>query len=1850
MKVPEVTGETGENAAGAGEVYVLPSSFGQERFWALDRLNPGNPAWNVPVRFRLEGELEPLQLERAFNEIIRRHEVLRTTFRESEGSPAQVIAPTLTLALPVVDLRHLAKPERDAEVDRLSFEEARRRFDLATGALLRIGLLWIADREHVLLVTPHHSIADYISIGLLADEFGTLYESYARGVPATLPEPPIQYGDFAIWQREQAESDQVRSELAYWQTQLRDLAPLDFPTDQPRPAFPTYDATITSMLLPTSLTDAIRDIGMRHGATFFNTMLAALDVLLYQYTGQTDIGVATQVAGRPSVDLEKLIGLFVNTVVLRANLAGNPAFADLLEQVQRVGAEAIERPNVRFEQILKALRPVDYPSHHTLFRINFICQRDPVKPLEFAGIKLTVIPSKSQGALYDLNVFLVLRNEGWRLACEYNTDLFAAESITLLLENYRKLLEALAANPDRRIAELPEPRLPPPPISSTPAPPEHEPTALTTDVRPIVAQRIIDSPKPIAAAGAIADPADDYAFDLTLEQQRFWSIEQLMPGNPALNMQAALLLRGPLKIEVLQRSLDEVIRRHEILRTTFRALNGRTMQLIHPSSAVRLRMLDIPQAAETDRAQDAPRILREEALLPFDLAQGPLIRASLLRFAPDDHLLMITMPHIICDGWSNGVLLRELTALYQAYAGNLPSPLPEPSIQYADFACWQTEWLASIDFEDDRAFWKHKLAGRLPLLDLPTDRPPTAGMIAEADTETLEIPRELVDRLKEFCKREEITLFMFFLAAFKALLSRYTGQEDILVGSPVAGRTPETESVIGPFSYPICLRTDLSGDPAVRELLHRVREVAVDALAHKDLPFSRLLEDLQIEQLQGRNSPFQFYFLHQTAFIQPTQTGDLAWTPLTWISPGTSFDLHLATLERPDGIVARLEYKPAMFDAATIQRMLRHFRAIVEAFVATPDRPLSQLPILGADELRRTALEAIEGVDGEFKDLVELFAQQARQTPNAIAAIGAGGQITYAELEARVKQLAVRLAELDLGPKRIIGVCCNFSTDLPVGALAALKVGGAYVWFEAQALNDPAVARLVKNHVKVVVADEKARPAFKQKGLRILSFADVGSSNPSLERTRPVTIGAADLACVAFATARDGKRVALEITHGALAARVRANVLACDFRASDRIRLTRSSPTIETVLAALIAGSRVVLDLEPSQDSDAREIAESGCNVALVAGRPWQRRILRDHTNGHPPCSAMRLVVTQGSPPDATEGSVLTKDGTAWRSIFGGAETGGAVAIYQTPLPNAAQSAHSLAVIEKALPGFSLRLYDRNLRREPIGIPGEICVAGAGVALDYFDEPELTRAEFAVAPTGERVFRTGQLGRYRPDGSIEFLGRPDRHLNLHGFRLPVIDLEAALSRHEAVADLCVVPARTPSGEQRPVVYVVVKTEVAGPPTADRDFHLRRRLCALATDHCPHYPKILAVTIVKKLDCDDEGEVIQTRLPVPDPESYELGTIVAPRNSLEAQLVELWEESLGIKRLGINESFFDLGGNSVIAARLFARINSIWGRNLPLSTLFETPTISELAELLRSKPKTTLSSSLVPIRPRGTRPPLFIISGIGGNVVRFHALSRYLSADQPVYALQPPGLDGQSPYLTRVEDMAAHYLREMRALQATGPYYLAGYSFGGIVTFEMARQLIADGDKLALLAMLDAPEWQYECRRVKKAPFRVKLQRYRYILTTLIAQPQRFEYLGNRVRQRATKMFYRFYKILGWRFPQNVGSIQDVNIYAAGQYVPRPCASRLTIFRSRPTFKTSVDDDTIGWAPYALAGVDSYEIPGTHDDITSEPNVRAVAEKLQSCLDQAHRNAPRGDDHVPPPPGASSPDRPAPRFH
>ncbi|MGB9234323.1 MAG: condensation domain-containing protein [Terriglobales bacterium] len=1339
LENPEATATTASSPE-QGEVFVLPASLGQERFWALDRLNPGNPTWSVPVRFRLQGALDPALLSRAFNQILQRHEVLRTTFTVSDGKPAQVIKPALEIQVPVVDLRQIPKPERDAELDKLSFKEARWRFDLASGPLFRVTLLRVEDNEHVMLVTPHHSVIDYLSIGLISNELGLIYEASTRGVEPVLPELSIQYGDYAVWQREQAETPAVQKELAYWKEQLKDLPLLDVPTDHPRQASPTFEATITSILLPVALTDALRDIGNRGSATFFNTVLSALGVLMYQYTGQTDFGAATQVSGRTSVELEPVIGPFINTVVLRLDLSGDPTFPQLLGRVQEVGLQSIANQNVRFEQVLKELRPHDYPSHHTLFRLNFICQRDPVKPQEFAGIKLTVIPSKSQGALYDLHVFLVSRNEGWRLACEYNTDLYDAATITRLLGDFKGLLENIIQDPNRPISEFPvcegalqsrQKRLGAGGPSKAVDSPTHSARSLGAAAAAAPAVAISEPDNWPSEGGAepapSAEPAhsESFALPATVAQQRFFTLEEIVPGNPALHMRACVRLTGKADIAQLNESLQLLVDRHETLRTTFEKSGEDLLQIIHPSQPMELPITGLDLVPEASREQKLWESIRAEASSPFDLATGPLVRARLFRLAAEEHVLQITTHHIIVDGWSQNVIQQDLWKIYEAVSQGARPGLPPLSIQYGDFAHWQEEWLKSEAAAEQIAFWKKQLEPPLPVLEFPTDRPPTNRPASQGAMETLLLPGDLTQSLKDLSRAEGVTPFTVLLAGYAALLCRYAGQDEIIVGSPVANRRPETEPLIGPFASPITLRLKLAGNPTLKELVTRVRDVTLDALNNADVPFEVLMDEIAVRSVHGRNPLSQCYFFYQLAFLRPRELNQLTVSPLPDFGLGTHFELQMGLLERREGVRAQLEYNPDLFDAATIRKVLEDYRKVLE---------------------------------------------QMRDVPEA------------------------RLDELQISAPR----------------------------------------------------QRKQQPA--------------------------------------------------------------------------------AMP-------------------DPQKDSD-----------------------------------------------------------------------------------------------------------------------------------------------------------------------------------------------SALDR--------------------------------------------------------------------------------------------------PADETEKKLQKIWESLLGVAPIGLNQEYFELGGTSILAVRLFARIAREFQRKLPLSVLFEAPTIAQLAKHLREPVEQSAWSPLVVIQPKGSRPPFFCIHGGGGNVLIYRDLSRHLGPEQPFYGLQAQGLDGERPCLDKIEAMASLYVKEIRRIQPHGPYYLGGYCMGGTVAYEMAQLLKVQGEEVALLALFDTMNWcsipaDNTFRRLRQFSQRLEYHVKNFLLLDM---GEKKKFLAEKVKVLRSRMqIWRgiFLNKFGANATENksetrvLGEMWQINDRACVVYQAKPYDGVVTDFRPMRQYAKyrPAEND---WNRLALGGLEVMTLPVYPAGMLLEPFVKHLAEGLKATISRTIR--------------------------
>ncbi|HEX8149510.1 MAG TPA: amino acid adenylation domain-containing protein [Pyrinomonadaceae bacterium] len=923
----------------------------------------------------------------------------------------------------------------------------------------------------------------------------------------------------------------------------------------------------------------------------------------------------------------------------------------------------------------------------------------------------------------------------------------------------------------------------------------------------------------------VAPVRRDGDLPLSFAQQRLWFFDRLEPGNPFYNVPVALRLSGRLDRRALAESLAEVVRRHEALRTTFPAAGGRPAQAVRPSLEVELPLVDLGGLPAEEREAEALRRAAEEARLPFDLARGPLLRAGLVRLSDEEHLLLLTMHHIVSDGWSMGVLVRETAALYEAFTGGAPSPLEEPAIQYADFAAWQREWLGGDALAEQLDYWKRQLAGAPPTLELPAKgaRPPARSY--EGATETLLLPKGLAERVNELSRREGVTPFMLLLGAFQALLCRYTGQTDVVVGTSIANRTrAEVEGLIGFFVNALVMRTDVSGDPTFRELLLRVREVALGAYAHQDLPFEMLVEELQPERDLNHTPLFQVMFVLQNAPRQTLELSDLRLC-LQDTSSGTSkFDLTLFVQPSDDGLLASVEYSTDLFDARMMRRMLGHLRVLLEGVTANPDLRVAELPLLTEAE-RHELLHARNETAADYPEdacVHELFEGQVRLTPHETALTLGGESLTYAELNERADRVARLLRARGAGPETPVTLCVERSFEMVAGLLGVLKAGAAYVPI------DPAYPagrrRLILEEARspLLLTQRKFADAFEGTKADVIALdatdlfdpapdapADAGAENPS-PLARPE-----NLAYVIYTSGSTGRPKGVMVTHRGV-----VNYLSWCRRAY-RVAEGRGAPvhsslgfdlTVTSLFAPLVSGRGVVLVPEGEGAESLRSVLDSGGGFSLIKITPAHLSLLAELV---PPSEAARQTRALVIGGEALHGEALSfwrehAPGTRVVNEYGPTEAVVGCCVYEVPAGEAPSS--GAVPIGRPIANTQLYLLDANLRPVPEGVWGEIHIGGAGLARGYTNQPALTAERFVPNPFGARpggrLYRTGDVARYRPDGQIEFLGRRDDQVKLRGYRIELGEIEAALARHPAVGEAAVVLREDVPGDKRLVAYVV----------------------------------------------------------------------------------------------------------------------------------------------------------------------------------------------------------------------------------------------------------------------------------------------------------------------------------------------------------------------------------------------------------------------------------------------------------
>ncbi len=1321
---------------------------------------------------------------------------------------------------------------------------------------------------------------------------------------------------------------------------------------------------------------------------------------------------------------------------------------------------------------------------------------------------------------------------------------------------------------------------------------------------------------------------------LSFAQQRLWFLDQLEHGLSAYNIPAAVRLKGPLNLAALEQSLNEIVRRHESLRTTFGNSGGWPSQQIAPALSIALPVVDLSKLPASEREIEVRRLVTAEAQRPFDLSTGPLLRGTVLRLGDQEHVGLLTMHHIVSDGWSAGILIREVATLYFAFCAGGVSPLPELPIQYADFANWQRQWLQGDVLESQIAYWKRQLAGAPTSFDLPFDRPRPAVQTFRGAHESLILPRHLQDGFKALSREAGTTQFMTFLAAFMVLLQRYTSQDDLVIGTPVANRNRlETEGLIGFFVNALVLRTDLSGNPSFRELLGRVREVCLGAYGHQDLPFDRLVEVLQVKRELSRNPLFQVMFVLTNTSLRTIELPGLTLSPVEGDSEAAHFDLTLQILETDRGLTATLVYNTDLFEAGTILRMLGHFRTLLEAILADPDQRLSDLPLMTEVERRQlVAWNATEPAVPPDSCVHELFEAQAGRTPGAVAVAFQGGQLTYGELNRRANQLAHRLRALGIGPEVRVAVCLERSLELIIGLLGILKAGGAYLPLDPAYPKERLAFMLADAGAPLILTEARLLAALPDQDAKVICLDSNGASIAQESGENPDGSALPDnLAYVIYTSGSTGQPKGVLVSHGSIAAHCCNIQRLYELGPRDAV-LQFTSPSfdvsLEEMLPTLIAGARLVVMgsavWHPAEFH--RKISEFGLTVLNIPTAYWQElaREWADLAELKPSIQPRLFVI--GGDTVRPEALILWQR-TPMKAIrllngYGPTEATITTTAFEIPFPFGEGATGQRVPIGRPLANRRVYILDPRGNPVPVGVSGHLHIAGAGLARGYLNQPDLTAEKFVPDPfsaePGARMYNTGDLARYRPDGNIEFLGRADDQVKIRGFRIELGEIEATLAQHPGVRQAAVLAREDIPGEKRLVGYAV-----ADCPAED----LRRFL----KDRLPEHMVPAVIVLLDTLPLAPGGKVDRRALPQPDRHCPgREKSFVAPRDDLELQLAKIWEEVLDVRPIGVRDNFFELGGHSLLAVRLFALIENRLGKRLPLAAVFQGATVGDLADVLRQQAKPESPSSLVAIQPRGSRRPLFLVHPAGGQVFPYVQLAQLLGPDQPCYGLQARGLDGGQDPHQRIEDMAAHYIQALQTVQPTGPYLLGGWSMGGVVAFEMAQQLHAQGQQVALLLLIDgripSPEASFPDQDAEAVALVERYFGISFGPAASLAQLPRDEQLAFMLQQAKSAGLVpaeldvpqarRFVEILR-------SDLRATEAYGLKRY-----PGRVTFFKASETLTGPSADPTMGWSEWASGGVEVHVVPGNHANMMYPPHVGALAEKLTECLDQA-RSAPNG---------------------
>jgi amino acid adenylation domain-containing protein len=1302
----------------------------------------------------------------------------------------------------------------------------------------------------------------------------------------------------------------------------------------------------------------------------------------------------------------------------------------------------------------------------------------------------------------------------------------------------------------------------------------------------------------------------------------------LIGGNDAscaYNDSSGIVLTGVFDTDAMMNALQALSNRHEALRTVFSADGARIIVYNNPEISV-----DYHDLSAQDDEQNKLFIKnynRQLAITPLDLVNGPLFKVAILKLNYDEHQVIMLMHHIVCDGWSVGIIMQDLSALYSAFAQNETPQLPSAP-KFSEYAIAEIELSRTVEHQKTEQYWLDQFKGSNHLLDVPTDNPRPSPRTYKSNRADFSLDAGLVGNLKLLARKAGTSFVSTVMASFEVFLHQLTGQDEIIIGLPAAGQSATGNfGLVGHCVNLLPLRSLPKGDSSFIDYLKERKSPVLDAYDHQMYTFGSLLKKLNIPRDASRLPLVPIVFNIDIGMDEGIGFHNLKHRYINNPREYETFEIFLNITDHKGMLTFEWSYNTQLFELATISRFMDTLEHLLREVVKTPDTPISKLPVLNAAEIK-VQLDKWNDTKVAYpkeKPLHQIISETAAQYPNSIALKFNNEELTYKQLNQKANQMAAVLIENGVKPNDKVAISLDRSAELVVALLAIIKAGATYIPLDPVFPINRINYMLEDSAAVVLLTSKNYRGQYVSNAKEII-LEEVLLTLSAYPTTDPeVEVKGEDLIYILYTSGSTGQPKGVQIKHHNVVNFLYSMQKQPGLTAADKLLAVT---TISFDIAGLelwlplITGAQIVLaDAATAKDGNALLGIIKKDKITVMQATPYTWRIMLEA--GWDKEKIKVICGGEALPMDLAQ-RILDKSTSLW-NVYGPTET----TIWSTLKEITANE--GFISIGKPIDNTAIYILDPFQNMLSPGVAGEIYIAGEGVAQGYLNQPELTAEKFVSDPFSDelkaKMYRTGDLGTFTPDGNLMYLSRIDAQVKIRGYRIETGEIEFNLAKEDTIKQAVVIARADNNGVDKLVAYIVLQE---GTQQAEDNSELIHQWRVNLKTSVPDYMVPDNFIVIDAMPMTPNGKVDKKTLAAQDIETVQTVSYVAPRTDVEKMVADIWIELLGIEQVGIYDNFFELGGHSLIAVQVMARIETETGKRLPLAVLFENSTVEKLSLMLEMDGKSITWDSLVPIKPNGTKVPIYIVHGAGLNVLLFNTLAKHMDTDQPVYGLQAKGLNGVDEPLSRIEDIAAHYISSIRAQNPDGPYALAGFSFGGIIAYEMAKQLMALNKDVRMLAMFDT----YAYRTPYYDPWLAKNVKRGLYFGRKVWHSLTFKDGFTKTIAKRAQAFERGAIRLLWKlkfgneqkqtgFFGYANKIDEMNNIAQKHYKIQPSDIAIELFRAETRSFYLDDYIYMGWKPYALNGVNIHNVPGEHNTIFKEPNDKVFAQILQDCLDKVN---------------------------